>query len=248
MKPSIRGRKKKARKWRKPEGMPKRPLSAYNLFFAQERQNLLDSMKTNTFTSGAEKSKKKIGFANLARSVASKWKTLSDAEKEPFTNRAAKEQERYKMEVKHWQSLGLDPRIKKKPRTCATDDAAMYGMWNNFTLETGPWPSPRSSTSMRNSQPFPGFQTVSSVTQTTLELTGAGYQESPVGLAPSPNKLNRADDSSNRSRLEPKDKKYFNESIQVDYKELSARLFQELNHQLDDEEVGYLKSAFARSA
>lgn len=99
-----KGRKKKPKKWRKPEGMPKRPLSAYNIFFAEERQKLLEMRQKG---SG-------IGFANLARTVAAKWKGLSKTEKEPFAQSAAKEQDKYKSAVEEWQNLGLDPRKKKQ--------------------------------------------------------------------------------------------------------------------------------------
>ena len=44
----------------------------------------------------------KINFAELARNIAAKWKTLSDDEKAPFEAEAAVEKDRYTAEVKAW--------------------------------------------------------------------------------------------------------------------------------------------------
>lgn len=115
--PTKKGRKKKPKKWRKPAGMPKRPLSAYNIFFAQERQKLLEEQKEAEPPVVAQGQGSGIGFANLARTVAAKWKVLTDEAKEPFVKKAGKEQEKYKAAVEEWQRRGLDPRRGKKTVT-----------------------------------------------------------------------------------------------------------------------------------
>ena len=108
------------RSWRKPAEKPKRPLSAYNLFFQLERQRLIsDSTDTSPYTaedveniSLAHKMKKekrrhrkthgKISFADLARTIAQKWKTLQAADKVVFEERAEIEKARYKEDLEEW--------------------------------------------------------------------------------------------------------------------------------------------------
>jgi len=54
--------------WRKPPDKPKRPLSAYNLFFADVRRKLLEQRRGNGAPSHG------LGFSNLARTVAKQWR------------------------------------------------------------------------------------------------------------------------------------------------------------------------------
>ncbi|KAL3942430.1 MAG: hypothetical protein SGARI_000269 [Bacillariaceae sp.] len=96
----------KKRPWRKPKDMPKRPLSAYNLFFADERKKLLAARAEETadFTNitknifsisapapspDAPSSGKKLGFAGLARTVAARWKTLDDEARSGYEKQAS---------------------------------------------------------------------------------------------------------------------------------------------------------------
>lgn len=105
------------RRWKKPKDKPKRPLSAYNLFFQYERnmvvkgdvaeaQNSADEHSTKSIS---EKSGKhypkphgKIGFRSLTKRVASKWKNLEPEKKKFFEERAQIETERYRRELAIW--------------------------------------------------------------------------------------------------------------------------------------------------
>jgi len=102
-------RKRRAPKvpWRKPLGMPKRPLSAYNLFFQSERERIIDSRNSGANNNNGGKTSCGIGFANLAKNVASKWKTLDSETKAVFQAQAGLEKERYKKEIEIWKANEL---------------------------------------------------------------------------------------------------------------------------------------------
>lgn len=105
-KPTKR-RTKRKKKWTKPEGKPKRPLSAYNLFFAQERIIMLgkdvpsaeqEAMKKKVHC----KTHGKISFAVMAQTIGAKWKSLKPNEKRIFQERARNEKARYIVKLAGW--------------------------------------------------------------------------------------------------------------------------------------------------
>jgi HMG-box domain len=110
-KPMTKSRKK--RSWKKPKGKPKRPLSAYNLFFQAERNNLIYSMPNVNHAHGyvfneseiksqGRKPHGKIGFAELAQKIAKKWKSLDESEKAVYEARAYIEKESYRKVLENW--------------------------------------------------------------------------------------------------------------------------------------------------
>jgi hypothetical protein len=103
----------KRKKWKKPKDKPKRPLSAYNLFFQHQRERLLHGDDEPPFAVSQASDEilhpeadgrgdGRIGFAALAKEVASKWKLLEPHQKESFEKEAEKEKERYKLELSVW--------------------------------------------------------------------------------------------------------------------------------------------------
>ena len=120
--------------WRKPKDMPRRPLSAYNIFFREQREALMKlcvaeetaaaeaartdpttNVNTNTNVNGNNATGRKrkprrsnksvgIGFANLARSIAKDWKDLDDTTRAPYEAVAAREKNRYKAEMLLWRA------------------------------------------------------------------------------------------------------------------------------------------------
>jgi hypothetical protein len=96
-KKETRGRKKKIK------GMPNRPLSAYNLFFRQEKKNVDKEHQTVA-----------ILYGEMARIVSRRWKALSEDEAKPLKEQAAQDFMRYK-EAKDifLKSLNSVPEVSK---------------------------------------------------------------------------------------------------------------------------------------
>lgn len=102
----------KKRSWKKPKGKPKRPLSAYNIFFARERESIiLSTPAPPPNPTGAKRRKRrdrvvhgKIGFADLAKHIGTKWKSLDAISRKEFESLAALEKERYQKELDAWNS------------------------------------------------------------------------------------------------------------------------------------------------
>jgi hypothetical protein len=126
----------KKRPWRKPKDMPKRPLSAYNLFFADERKELLKSsqkdgiglaVSRNTFldTSGrqSESHRQKLGFAGLARTVATKWKALGAEARFKYEQQAELEKSRYQAQMKKYN----EQRLKSQHQATTATNSGQSG-------------------------------------------------------------------------------------------------------------------------
>lgn len=104
--------KKRVRK--KPKDKPKRPLSAYNYFFKQERQRILkyllrnpddviedavvdDDEEKRLWTTG-----KKISFEEMGKLIGKRWKNIEGNQLEKYTSLASSDAERYQKELKVW--------------------------------------------------------------------------------------------------------------------------------------------------
>jgi len=83
---------------------PKRSLSAYNLFFQSERKKLLKALPKRESRGGKtpRNSHGKMGFAEMARIISSRWKKISEEEKAPFDAMAKQDRLRYQREMLCW--------------------------------------------------------------------------------------------------------------------------------------------------
>jgi len=111
---------RKRPRYKKPKDMPRRPLSAYNIFFKQERariiniataeddSSILDGNGENESASKGSDTRKtralrgKIGFENLAKMIGNRWKNLNPSQLEQFKALALEEAERYRCEMKEY--------------------------------------------------------------------------------------------------------------------------------------------------
>lgn len=102
---------------RKPKDRPKRPLSAYNIFFKEERARILSEIPGETTAEEGEESNKdaaaaegggskrkksphgKIGFESLAKAIGQRWKSLEPEKAEYYKEKAAEDMARYKEQM-----------------------------------------------------------------------------------------------------------------------------------------------------
>jgi HMG-box domain len=84
--------------WRKPKGKPKRPLSAYNIFYQEVRQEILEERNGSQ-----EAGMGGIGFRNLTRAVAEKWKDLDSTLKRPYELKAREAKAQYLVDLALWE-------------------------------------------------------------------------------------------------------------------------------------------------
>jgi hypothetical protein len=134
--PKVKRKRRSPEKpWKKPADMPKRPLSAYNIFFRDERERLLSAGSEGKHgddadkdvgsepKAGAKKQKKPsgIGFANLAKTIAAKWKELDGEVRAPYEKIAAGEKKKYDELVAEWR---IKQSAKKKSLAAAKKEGA----------------------------------------------------------------------------------------------------------------------------
>ncbi|EEC49814.1 predicted protein [Phaeodactylum tricornutum CCAP 1055/1] len=103
------------------EPKPKRPLSAYNFFFKRERQDILRNTPVRP-QGKPRRSHGKIGFADLARTIAARWKGADHAVKDHFENMAKMDKDRYARELEDWKINQDNQKLvgeKSIPHSCS---------------------------------------------------------------------------------------------------------------------------------
>lgn len=73
---------------KKPKDAPRRPLSAYNYFFKDERVRIITEDLPGT-----------IGFHNMTKTIGTRWKALSEEERASYKERASVDKVRYRNEM-----------------------------------------------------------------------------------------------------------------------------------------------------
>jgi hypothetical protein len=75
-----------SRRFKKKKGLPKRPLSSYNIFFQKERVRIY------------EQSSGRISFEELGKMIGQRWKSLDDQDRREYDDLAEAEVSRYRQE------------------------------------------------------------------------------------------------------------------------------------------------------
>ena len=78
-------------KSKKPNGKPKRPLLAYNLFFKSEREKLI-------------RANRNLSFSNMAKEISVKWKAGDTEGRKVFVDAAGLERISYHSAVSEWKA------------------------------------------------------------------------------------------------------------------------------------------------
>ncbi|GAX11568.1 hypothetical protein FisN_22Lh263 [Fistulifera solaris] len=86
-------KQKKRKKAKKPDGYPSRPLSAYNFFFKEERVKWLEEKRDDKDFEGQNP------FLGMSAAIGTRWKALSEEQKQKYEEAAEKDRARYKKEM-----------------------------------------------------------------------------------------------------------------------------------------------------
>jgi hypothetical protein len=127
-----------ARRRKKPKGMPKRPLSAYNIFFQRERPKVLRC---------GEESAPKVGFQELAKTVGKRWGLLEKEDRKEYEILAEKDKIRYRTAMEAFKEAGSDDENtvdlpeKAKLASCG-EHVANASTFGNISVSTCPPPTP----------------------------------------------------------------------------------------------------------
>ena len=115
---------KKVRK--KAKDKPKRPLSAYNVFFKEERNRLLEERRkaesgrkeqndisttsehSKKKADGKKKSRDKIGFESLAKVIGHRWQELTSEQVNYYKRKADEDMVRYKREMEAYNAAAAN--------------------------------------------------------------------------------------------------------------------------------------------
>lgn len=97
---------------------PKRPLSAYNLFFRDQRVLIMaERAATANHNADVAAVDGGVGFGNMAKMVASRWNRLDTTDKEPYQQRARLESVSYKRAMTAWRKHQRG-HLRKKNSSC----------------------------------------------------------------------------------------------------------------------------------
>ena len=108
-----------SRRKKKPKCMPKRPLSAYNLYFQAERTKIIANQQ--------QENGPRIGFEGLGKIIGKQWRDLSSADKKEYEKLAEKDSERYRKEMDAYHEMKAK-RLAEEDRLAAEQTPVLSRM------------------------------------------------------------------------------------------------------------------------
>jgi hypothetical protein len=111
MQPAKKSKKSATAKRKKPKDMPRRPLSAYNIFFREERRRILEEREAGQLGQVTSL------FSTMGKEIARRWKKLSPEQIVKYADLANQDMERYRREMELY-NLGVrtfDKKAKPAP-------------------------------------------------------------------------------------------------------------------------------------
>ena len=197
---------KRARKRnKKPKDMPKRPLSAYNLFFADERERILSAQRQgieqDDFILPTEeeaerqkqqgKKKAPVLFQALARCVGKRWSALNETEKKKYEAQAEEEMKKYRVKMEEYQqnivmnTMAQSAKQKrKKDKTggeLSDDLSPSRTTKKQATAEVNVKTDPTQGSNSLSSQGIDGIRLGAAPPLTANAATGMTLQQPPGG-------------------------------------------------------------------
>jgi len=141
------------RRRKKPRGMPKRPLSAYNIFFQTQRTIVqAEAMKDTKVGS------KGLGFEGLGKLIGKRWKEAGKEEKKKYQMLAERDGARYRKEMDVYNRRNKEllekERIRQQQRTSAIGINAICTTESRMGGVSSFDPRHRACDSRKNSHPL----------------------------------------------------------------------------------------------
>ena len=152
-----------SRRRKKPKGMPKRPLSAYNIFFQKERVIVLaEAAGTNPSDvdalvasmseypeeeSGQNGSNASVSFENLGKTIGRRWQSLTPSERRRYELLAQEDGVRYKNEmdafheakrVRNERQAAYQPEELPSSTSTMTGNSGVHDFGGRITVLSGP--------------------------------------------------------------------------------------------------------------
>jgi hypothetical protein len=118
-----------AKSKRSKKGRPRRPLHAYNLFFAMERKNVIHELQAQEEMTGEPQSTRDR-FAKITRMISKQWKNIDPVYKEMLEEKARIENAKFKKEKNKWE---MDQALEEMEKCLEVEQNKVNGL--SFALK-----------------------------------------------------------------------------------------------------------------